>query len=393
MNGIEQILNVLEGGSGSGNFGHKGRKGKRGGSLPSGKKSLKLYRDGDTLVFHSPEGMNGPRPCHVKWDGKQYEVSKRNYDPGFYGEFQAIGKFNTARGAQKAIEKDMGAKVPRRDFGAEPVKSTSVHTDSDNKLTQDAIINHALAHKPWGKVETDGDTIMLPHKEPAGTGKTVEFWHGTTREWDGVPVHKALQEGNTIKAGLGVFGTGVYLAPGANKSLGYGDEGNGNAMVRVLVKPGKTLVLNGKTQAEVEKFKATIDAERGPLLKSIDGYVKQRQKVEGEYYKKIPDYEQAQKAWQADKRWQDVRKKLDPLLERDNYLFDAALSPVKTYATERGYNSARYLPSRDTQFIAGLKGKPEDQKKFSNEEWVIFDPARISVLSVTYTKHHEIEGH
>ncbi len=345
----------------------------------------------------------------VLWNEKGYHVEYVSN-----GRDTKAGPFGTAKEASGFAEGVIKAKMPKTWAGdvSVPHKTQSAKTDSDAKLTEQAIVNHALAKAEYGKVSVDKIHI-LKRVEPPGEGELVELWHGTTKAWGSEPVHEALGKGVGFKPSeSGALGKGVYFAPGANKSLGYGNqEGNGNAMVRVLARPGKVLTLTPKVQQSAEKWgteqniyqqsdvkklqrvRDKVAKQRDILLTQMSGDVDKPvgQRMPKEQWDKLLKRVTVMgvKTADAGERWNDAvaaaSKKYVTAQEEGHFVM---------YAKSKGYDAIRYVPPRARNPIAALRqGKYKDTIGFQNEEWLIFNPIRVMALSVTYTKENKLRSH
>ncbi len=318
----------------------------------------------------------------VLWNEKGYHVEYVSNGRDTKG-----GPFKTAKEASGFAEGIIKAKMPKTWAGdvSVPHKTQSAKTDSDSHLTEQAIVNHALAKAEYGQVSVD-KVHILKRVEPPGEGELVELWHGTTKAWGNEPVHEALGKGVGFKPSMsGALGSGVYLAPGANKSLGYGnDGGDGNAMVRVLARPGKVLTLTPKVQAQIDKIRERASKQESKEWVQLDKWrIDKLRAATGKGY----SYTSAVG---------DIAKEFQQRVENHQSKWGWVNGPniYPGYAQSKGYDAIRYVPPRARNPIAALRqGKHKDTIGFQNEEWLIFDAKRITPLSVTYTKENKLRSH
>jgi ADP-ribose pyrophosphatase YjhB (NUDIX family) len=192
VDGMDELIRTLEGGSGSGNFGHKGRKGKVGGSLPGGGKSGDIayskHAEFPQKPYFKPEGgkfIHGPSGISIE-RGVDGWVAKGGSLPD--GEMSAKSKqalvdaIVAANNASNgAILAKKGDKTPVKTLDKTPEKKAEKTPDEEHIGIPK---NEPLLHK--GLLNPDLDATIAKLEEGDAKLKALREKHdqATKAYWD-----------------------------------------------------------------------------------------------------------------------------------------------------------------------------------------------------------------
>jgi len=260
------------------------------------------------------------------------------------------------------------------------IHDQGVVTGDDPELIQQAIENHAEADSYPVRVSSVR-RVEVQH-ELAGEGEVWEGWHGTDTN-----VGFLMLQGERLKPSKsGAFCPGVYIAPGANKSLAYGRDGRGvNAMVRVKVRPGRVLDYTKETKQEVEKaLFAFWDTETLKIHVRRAQMFVQKLGVAGQV--RIEPRRGKKPGTIIPKAGAELPLRVQRLLEVWNWSIGNR-DKLAIYALSEGYDTVRYTPPRTRDPFAYIAAS--SKLNFKNEEWLIFDSGRVVPIAVAFTKSGE----